>query len=308
MSALREALADYLRLRRSLGYKLERHEKLLDQFIVYLDDAGVDTVTTEHALAWAQLSDSFDGNWWAHRLSVVRGFATYLHTVDPAAEVPARDLLPWQPRRASPYLYSHSDISAVVSAATTLRSPLRVATYQTLIGLLAVTGMRVGEAIRLDRGDVDLDAGVAMVRQTKFGKTRELPLHPTTVAALRGYLRHRDRHRPPARTPAVFISPAGTRLLYCNVHSTFQRLTRHAGLQPRSASCRPRIHDLRHSFAVHTLLDAYRDGHDVAHRLAALSTYLGHTNPAGTYWYLSAAPELMALAAARLDQHHKDRT
>lgn len=285
------------------SYKLERPEKLLNLFIAYLEDAGADTVTIDHALAWARLPDSADGNWWAHRLSVVRGFATYLHTIDPAAEIPPHDLLSWRPHRASPYLYSHADVAAVISAATTMRSPLRLVTYQTLIGLLAVTGMRVGEAIRLDRGDVDLNAGVLVVRGTKFGKTRELPLHPTTVAALRAYLRKRDRYQPPAQTPAVLISPAGTRLLYCNVQWTFQRLTQQAGLQPRSASCRPRIHDLRHSFAVHTLLDAYRDGHDVAHRLAALSTYLGHANPAGTYWYLSAAPELMALAAARLDQH-----
>ncbi len=238
---------------------------------------------------------------------LVRGFATYLHTIDPTAEVPARDLLAWRPRRASPYLYSHSDIAALMSAASTLRSPLRVATYQTLVGLLAVTGMRIGEAIRLDRGDVDLAAGVLVVRHAKFGKTRQLPLHASTVAALRAYLRRRDRHQPPAQTPAVFISPAGTRLLYCNVQWTFQRLARQAGLQPRSASCRPRIHDLRHSFAVHTLLDAYRHGHDVADRLALLSIYLGHVNPAGTYWYLSAAPELMALAAARLDQHQAAR-
>lgn len=306
MTGLRATLADYLRMRRALGYKLERSEKLLNQFITYLEDVNADTVTTDHALAWARLSDSPDGNWWAHRLSVVRGFATYLKTVDAGAEVPPRDLLPWQPHRAHPYLYSDSDIAALVRAAATLRFPLRVATYQTLIGLLAVTGMRVGEAIRLDRGDVDLDTGVLTVRQTKFGKTRELPVHQTTVAALRAYLRRRQGHQPPAQTTALFISLTGTRLRYCNVQWTFKRLTQQAGLQPRSASCRPRIHDVRHSFAVHTLLDAYRDGHNVAYRLAALATYLGHTNPAGTYWYLSAAPELMTLAAARLDQHQED--
>jgi integrase len=242
MSPLRQALADYLRLRRSLGYKLDRSEKLLAQFIGYLEGLGAATITTERALAWARLSEG-GSNWWAHRLSVVRGFATYLHTIDPATEVPAADLLPCRPRRASPYLYSDDEIAALIGAASGLRFPLRIATYQTLIGLLAVTGMRVGEAIRLDRQDLDLEAGVLVVRQTKFNKTRELPLHPTTVAALGAYLGQRDRHEPAPNCSAVFISPAGTRLLYCNIQWTFQRLARQAGLRPRSGSCRPRLHD-----------------------------------------------------------------
>ena len=237
-------------------------------------------------------------------MSAVRGFATWLRTIDPSAEVPPAGLIPWRPRRATPYLYSDSDINALIKAAASLRFPLRTATYQTLIGLLAVAGLRVGEAIRLDRSDADLDAGVLTIRQSKFGKTRLIPLHPTATAALRGYLRLRDRlhpHHP--STAAMFISPAGTRLLYCNVHSTFQQLTRQAGLQPRSASCRPRIHDLRHSFAVRSLLDAYASGQDGQARLTLLSTYLGHVDPAATYWYLSAAPELLALAGQRLDDH-----
>lgn len=303
MSPLHQKVADYLSLRRSLGYKLQRAEKLLTQFIGYLEAAGADTVTTETALAWARLPANASGNWWAHRLSVVRSFAAWLHTIDPTAEVPPPDLLPCQTHRARPYLYSEQQIAALLDAATGLRSPLRVATYQTLISLLAVTGMRVGEAIRLDTGDLDQAAGALVIRRAKYGKTRELPLHPTTVQALRGYLRRRDRHQPPARTPALFISPAGTRLLYCNVHWTFHRLTQQAGLSPRSGSCRPRIHDLRHSFAVGTLLDAYRNGQDVQRQLTLLSTYLGHINPAGTYWYLSAAPELMTLAAQRLHRH-----
>ncbi len=303
MSALRQAVAAYLRMRRSLGYKLDRPEKLLGQFIGYLETQDATTVTTEHALGWARLPEQGDSSWWAYRLSVVRGFATYLHGIDPAAEVPPSDLLPWHARRASPYLYSHDEIAALIAAAATLRFPLRVATYQTLIGLLAVTGMRVGEAIRLNRDDFDPDTGTLVVRWTKFNKTRELPLHPTTVTALIAYLAQRDRQRT-LSTPALLISPAGTRLIYCNVHSTFKILIRHAGLDPRSGSCRPRIHDLRHSFAVNTLLDAYHDdGVNVGHRLAVLSTYLGHVNPEATYWYLSAAPELLALAGERLEQH-----
>ena len=305
MSGLRQSLADYLTLRRSLGYKLERPEKLLAQFIDYLDAHGADTITVESALAWARLPEDADPNWWAHRLSVVRGFAAYLHTLEPATEVPARDLLPSRPQRADPYLYSDAEIAALIGAAATLGSPLRVATYRTLFGLLAVTGMRVGEAIRLDCDDFDADNGVLIVRWTKNAKTRELPLHPTTVSAMAAYLTRRDLHQPTPATPALFISSAGTRLLYCNVHSTFKILRRHAGLQARTGACRPRIHDLRHSFAVNTLLDAYRHGHDAQHRLSLLTTYLGHVDPAGTYWYLSAAPELLGLAAERLDRHQE---
>jgi integrase len=301
MNPLRDALGDYLRLRRSLGYKLARPEKLLEQFISYLDDLGVDTVTAETALAWARLPGGTT-NWAAYRLSVVRGFATYLRTVDPRTEVPAPDLLKWRARRASPYLYTDDEITALMAAADSLRFPLRAATYRTLIGLLAVTGMRVGEAIRLDLSDFDPAAGTLLVRWTKFDKTRELALHPSTVDAVRSYLTRADRPRP-TPTAALFISPGGARLLYCNVHSTFKTLRRQAGLQARTAQCRPRIHDIRHGFAVNTLLDAYRGDIDVGQQLALLSVYLGHVDPGGTYWYLSAAPELLALATARLEAH-----
>lgn len=306
MSPLRQPLADYLAVRRALGYKLARPEKLLGQFITYLEEAGAATVTTRHALAWAILPGG-DASWHALRLSAVRGFATYLRTLDPATEIPPADLIPWRPRRATPYLYSDADITALIAATPFLRFPLRAATYQTLIGLLAVTGMRVGEAIRLDRADADLTDGVLTIRESKFGKSRLVPLHPTTVTALGAYLRLRDRLHPHPSAPAIFISPAGTRLLYCNVHSTFQRLASQAGLRPRSASCRPRIHDLRHSFAVRSLLDAYAAGQDGQARLALLSTWLGHVDPGATYWYLSAAPELLALAGQRLDHHLRER-
>jgi len=305
VTGLRQALADYLAVRRSLGYQLARPEKLLTQFISWLEDARAETVTTEQALAWATLPGG-DAYWHAYRLSVVRGFATYLHTIDPAAQVPPAGLIPARPHRATPYLYSGADITALIAAAASLRFPLRVATYQTLVGLLAVTGMRVGEAIGLDRTGLDLADGVITVRQAKFGKTRLLPLHPTTVGALRGYLRLRDRLHPHPSTAAVFISPAGTRLLYCNVHATWKLLTARAGLTPRSAACRPRIHDLRHSFAVASLLDAYAAGQDGQATLALLATYLGHTDPSHTYWYLSAAPELLALAGQRLDDHLRE--
>jgi integrase len=303
VTGLRDALADYLALRRALGYRLDRPEKLLNQFLTNLEAAGQDVVTVEHALEWSQLPSNGASNWWGYRLSVVRGFATYLHALDPAHEVPAADLLPQRPQRATPYLYSETEVAALMSAASTLSTPLRRATLATLIGLLAVTGMRVGEAIALDRTDIDLITGRLLVRYGKFGKTRELWLHPTTLAALKRYQRLRYRAAPPTVTAAFFVSAAGTRLLYCNVHNTFHRLVKLAGLTPRSVSCRPRIHDLRHSFAVHAMIDAYAAGEDGQARLMLLSTWLGHVDPANTYWYLSASPELMAVAGLRLEAH-----
>ena len=303
MSPLRQALADYLRLRRALGYKLERAGKLLPQFLDYLEQEDAEVVTVERTLAWATLPAHGSRRWWAFRLSIVRGFALYLHSLDPAHQVPPPDLLADRSRRATPYLYTDAEIAALIGAADGLRFPLRVATYRTLIGLLAVTGMRIGEAIRLDRGDLDLAHELLLVRESKFGKTREMPLHESTTRALRAYLRLRDRLQPMPQTPALFVSPAGTRLLYCNVHATFRQLRNAAGLRPRSGCCRPRILDLRHSFAIRTLLEAYHDEGDVQRRLSLLSTYLGHVNPGATYWYLSAAPELLALAGQRLERH-----
>ena len=308
MSPLPQALADYLSIRRALGFKLEQAEKLLAQFVAYLHDHNADAPTIDHALAWARLPADATPRWWAHRLSTVRGFAAHLHALDPRVEVPPPGLIRCGPRRATPYLYSQADLTALVHAAGTLPRPLGAATYQTLIGLLAVSGMRVGEAIRLDRDDLDADHdGLLRVLHSKFGKSRQVPLHPSTVAALRDYLQVRDELLPAPTSPALLISTAGTRLGYNNVWRTFHRLVRQAGLTARSASCRPRIHDLRHSFAVRTVLDWYARGADVAALLPRLSTYLGHTDPTHTYWYLSAAPELLALAGQRVDAHQAGR-
>lgn len=298
---LRDVMADYLALRRALGYRLERPEKLLDQFLTYLEATGQDVVTVQNALEWAQQPANGASNWHGYRLSTVRGFATYLHALDPAHEVPAAQLLPQRPARATPYLYSDADVVALMRAAGSLSTPLRRTTTATLIGLLAVTGIRVGEAIALDRTDIDLGSGRLLVRHGKFDKARELWLHPTTLDALKRYQRLRDRVAPVTGTSAFFVSLSGTRLLYCNVHNTFHRLVARAELTPRSTSCRPRIHDLRHSFAVRAMIDAYTAGQDGQARLTLLSTWLGHVHPASTYWYLSASPELMAVAARRLE-------
>jgi integrase len=200
-----------------------------------------------------------------------------------------------------PYLYSAAEVTALITAAGDIRTPVRAATYQTLIGLLAATGMRVGEAIGLDRGDLDAGQSLLTIRDGKFGKSRQLPLHASVLQALAGYASRRDASCRRPASPAFFLSLAGTRLIYSNVHFTFRQLTREAGLQPRSAACRPRIHDLRHAFAVATLARWYADGGDVAARLPLLSAWLGHADPAGTYWYLTGTPQLLALAAARLE-------
>jgi len=302
--ALEDRLAGYLAMRRALGYKLARAEKLLAQFIGWMNERGETTITTGSALAWATLPPATESNWHAHRLSVVRGFAAHVHALDPAHELIPQDLLPQRPRSAVPYLYTDAEIRALMDATCVIPTPHRAATMRTLIGLLAVTGMRIGEAIRLNQGDIDHQRDVLTVVESKFGKSRELAVQEATSAALRAYLARRDRPVPAEPTDAVFTSAVGTRLTYCNVHLAFKRIVKHAGLVPRSTVCRPRPHDIRHTFAVNTLLDAYRDdagdGERIQARIALLCTYLGHVNPGSTYWYLQAAPELLALAADRL--------
>lgn len=301
-SVLARHLSDYLAMRRALGFKLERPGALMAQFVGYLDEVGATVITTDVALAWARLPEGASAYWWSSRLAAARLFAKYMINIDPATEVPPADLLACPHPRATPFIYSPHDITALMHAAhNSTTAPLIAATYRTLIGLLAVTGMRIGEAINLDRDEVDLSDGVLVVRQGKFGKSRELVLHPSTVTALRDYAALRDRTRAWTWTRAWFISSSGSRLNYNNVHQRFHRLVHIAGLAPRSATCRPRIHDLRHTFAVTTLLGWYRSGVDVQVRLPLLSAYLGHVDPGDTYWYLSATPELMQTVTQRLD-------
>jgi integrase/recombinase XerD len=294
-------LDDYLAVRRAFGFRLVRAEKLLRQFLAYLDTTGAEHVTLEGALSWACLPSGGSRMWQGHRLSVVRVFARHLHGLDPRHELIPADILPARSHRATPFLYSDEDVAALMDAARTLPRRLRALTMESLVGLLAVTGMRIGEALRLDRGDVDLVSRVITVRVSKFGKSREVHIHPSTADALVDYGRERDRLQSSIE-PALFISEAGKRLLYCNFHVAWLEIVRRAGLTTRSAACRPRPHDLRHSFAVRTLLDWYRQDVDVAARLPLLSAHLGHVDPGNTYWYLSAAPELLGLAISRLDK------
>lgn len=293
-------LVGYLAMRRALGFRLVRAQKLLEQFLDYLDRVGATALTVDLAVAWARLPGGH-ACWPALRLSVVRGFAVYLHAIDPGSPLIPTDLLPARGPRAVPYLYSDAEVDALMAATASLRTPWRAATYRTLIGLLWATGMRVGEALALDLADLDLARGLVVVRDGKFGKSRELPLHPSVTDAVGAYLRRADRPPAASGTRALLLSTAGTRPLYCNVHWTWQRLAAQAGLTPNTDGHQPRIHDLRHSFAVSTLLTAYAENRDPARTLTLLSTYLGHVDPATTYWYLHASPELLAAAAARLE-------
>lgn len=301
MSSLRDRAEDYLRMRRALGYKLEIQGLLLGGFVSYLEEVDAVTVTIENAVAWATLPAGADPSYWAGRLSVVRQFARHLQTIDPACEVPPAGLLPYRSPRAIPYLYETAEITALMDAAGQLQPPLLAANYRTLIGLLSVTGMRLGEAIRLDRVDVDDRHQLLRILDSKFGKSREVVLQDSTMNALRDYGRLRDERFPQPRCEAFLVSTRGTRLRKTCIHHMFARLVRAAGLTPRSPGCRPRLHDFRHGFAVRTLLEWYRDGLDVQARLPLLSTYMGHVDPASTFWYLTAAPELLALVADRLD-------
>jgi integrase/recombinase XerD len=307
MTALSDHAADYLQLRRALGHKLADAHRLLPRFVACLDAAGATTVTVEAALVWARCPDADPASSvWMRRMAVARGFARHMAGIDPATEVPPPGLVTFRQRRRCPFIYSEADITVLMAQARrAIPTPLRAATVETLIGLLAATGMRVGEAIRLEQPDAVRPDGVIVVRDSKFGKSRLVPLHASAVAALAAYARRRDRLGPRPQSPTFFVSTAGTALLYSDLCHTFRKLVDETGV---GAPRRPTIHDLRHTFAVKTLAGWYRDGHDVQARLPRLATFLGHRNPASTYWYLSAAPELLSLAAARLEMTQETRS
>lgn len=308
MSSLRGHVDHYLRLRRALGFKLERHGRLLPQLVAYLEAAGASTVKSELAVSWARLPAGAQPRHWAARLAIARGFAAYMQTIDPATELPPAEVFAVRYRRPTPYLWSQQAICRLLEKARALRPPLRAASLEALFGLLAVSGMRVGEALALERPDVDLDDGVITIREqvAKLERARLVPLHATTVEALKRYTRARERLCPKPRSRAFFLSAAGGALDRSEVSRTLRKITTALGL--RTATVHPRAHDLRHSFAVSTLIGWQRSGVQIDQRIAALSTYLGHVSPAETYWYLTATPELMQAAADRLDRHFGGRS
>lgn len=302
MTTLAEALSDYLTLRHRLGHKLADAGRVLPRFVAWMDATGQSTVTIAAALEWCQQQPSTGPGSviWPHRMTAVRGFARYLSGIDPATQIPPLGLLPERRHWTPPYIYTPDDIATLLRGARQLRSPLRAATYETLFGLLAVTGMRVGEATRLDHADLDYGSGVILIRESKFGKSRLVPVDVSTIGVLRAYAERRSEFRVQPGNDSFFVSLTGRRLIYVSVAEVFRRLRAETGLGAAS-TVRPVIHDLRHTFAVTTLVGWYRDGVDVAARLPWLSTYLGHRDPRSTYWYLSAAPELLAIAAERLE-------
>jgi integrase len=304
VSALRAAAGEYLAMRRTLGFKLETQGRHLMSFVRFCEERGADRVTADLAVEWATRTSrgSVDEVYQARRLDVARIFARHLQALDPATEVPPGDVLSRRQGRIPPYLYSPEEIAALMNAAGDLAPPIRAATWRTLIGLLAVTGMRQGEACRLERDDVDLEAGTLVIRDSKFGKSRQVFLHLTAVAALRAYERARGRTFPGPAAGAFLVNSRGRPLDGPNLPKTFATLVTAAGIQAPPGQRAPRLHDLRHTFTVATMLDWYRDGGNVQARLPLLSTWLGHVDPKSTYWYLQAIPGLLALAAGRLEQ------
>jgi len=304
MKSLATHLDAYLELRHQLGFKLRQAEGLLRRFVSFAREKRAPVLTTKLALEWATQPSDCQPSYWASRLGMVRGFAEYVSAIDPRTEVPPPELLPHHYRRKPPYLYSDQEVCQLIQALRQLPAPgdWRAVTHATLFGLLAVTGMRVGEAIGLDRKDVDFKDGLLTVRQTKFNKSRLVPIHLSTQKALRMYEQRRDRICPHPKSVSFFLSKRGTRLTYVSVRHWFLVASHAIGLRAPTDRRGPRIHDLRHRFAFKTILNWYGRGMDVEAHLPELTTYMGHGHVADTFWYISATPELLHLATQRLER------
>jgi integrase len=309
MNALRKSLRQYVALRRALGTKLREPAATLEHFVDFLQREKAEFITSELALRWAMRPQGVQRATWARRLSMARGFALWLSTIDSRNQVPPHRLLPSRRRRSKPHIFSPQEIGRLMKEAARLASPtgLRALTYTTLIGLLTATGLRPGEALALDKSDVDLENGILSIRQSKFGKSRFVPLADSTRAALVKYAKQRDTFCLLSRTRAFLVSERGQRLDGCIARRTFARISCAAGVRPTTGSRRvgrgPRLQDFRHCFATRKLIEWYRAGLDVGRELPKLATYLGHVDVAHTYWYLEAVPELLQLATERLGAH-----
>lgn len=307
MTALRRAVRDYVRLRRDLGFKLRDAGRGLLDFVAFMERQRASFITQALALTWAQQPVHAQPAHWAKRLCFVRGFARYRSATDSRTEIPAAGLLPFQPRRARPYLYSKAEIRRLLRAALAMpsryeRGRLRPWVYYALFGLLSVSGLRVSEVQNLEVPDVDLTAGVLTIRGAKFGKTRLVPLHASTCRVLAKYLRRRTRHWAHRSVSAhLFVSNTGHRLDGADIRRTFYALSRQIGLRGPADRHGPRLHDFRHRFATQTLVRWYRAQQDPERNLPLLSAYLGHVHVADTQWYLSASPALMREAMHRLE-------
>ena len=307
MSSLHRAIDDYLALRRSLGFKLREYGKCLSEFASFLKKHGSSHITIKLAVEYATQRQDEKSVSWSRRLTVVRGFARYRTSADPRTEVPPVGLLRFRSRRARPHLYSQDEINSLLQAALQIKSPhtLQPHTYHCLFGLLAVSGLRLGEALNLRPEDVDWSEGVLTIRGAKFGKTRLVPLHPSALAALRNYARLRDEVFAGRTLPSFLVTSRGTRLEKPNLSRIFRELSRQVGIRKPGVRNGPRLHDFRHRFAIETLLHWYRREESVSQRMPALATYLGHGNVSGTYWYLSSTPELLVLASKLVETRWK---
>jgi integrase len=297
-----EQVQEYLEFKRSCGYQFEVPGKELMLFARYAVLVGhKGPLTTELVVRWAKLPQDADPRYWATRYDIVRRFAEYRFLFDPAAEIPPKGLLGPSKRRLSPYIYSDGEIAAFLQAASQLAPTdgLHSQTYVTLFGLLVSTGLRISEALNLSRQDADLKTGVLTIRETKFRKSRLVPVHPSTLQALRHYSEIRDSYHPGARSTLFFLSAKGTPLNYRGVLYVFLKLRR--GLIRQKVNRKPRVHDFRHTFTVRRLLKWYEEGINLDQKILALSTYLGHAQVTDTYWYLSAVPELLAIVSDRFE-------
>ncbi|HLZ54809.1 MAG TPA: tyrosine-type recombinase/integrase [Verrucomicrobiae bacterium] len=306
MKTLSHHLDDYLQLRRQLGYKMQEAGFLLRNFVRFAEQKGAGVIRAKLALQWAaqpNIKPAQSGS----RLGVVRRFAEYLSAYDARTEVPPQKLLPYHFCRRDPYHYTDENVCQLVNAAWQINpaSQIKGPTFGTVLGLLAVTGMRVGEALALDDGDVDFDRTLLTIRLAKGGKSRVIPLHASTISALHHYASIRDSIYPQRPSMAFFVWDGGDRLVYDSVNRWFLLVACQIGLRKPGDQHGPRVHDLRHYFAIRTLLNWYQADADVEARLPELSTYLGHVHVRDSYWYLSAVPELLQLATLRLERAEK---
>lgn len=307
MKSLSQAVEDYLALRRSLGFKLREYGDCLHEFISFLAQNGSPHITNKLAVEYATQRQHEKPVSWSRRLIIIRGFARYRFGDDPQTEIPPPGLLRFRSRRARPYVYSRDEIRRLLQAALKIESPhkLQPHTYHCLFGLLAVSGLRLGEAVNLQSQDVDWSQGVLTIRGAKFGKTRLVPLHPSTLAVLREYADLRDHIFARRVLPTFLVTSRGTKLGKTNLSRIFRELSRQIGIRKLGVRNGPRLHDFRHRFAIETLLRWYRQGQSVPQRMPVLSTYLGHGNVSGTYWYLSSTPALLAAASKRVEARWK---
>lgn len=308
MGAIRNSLIQYVAVRRALGTAFYEPALALDHFVDLLEREGAEFITTDLAMRWAMQPKLVERATWGRRLSQVRGFARWLSAIDSRNEIPPTRLLSSRRRRNPPHIYSEQEVDDLMAQAARLhsRSGMRALTYSTLIGLLVATGLRPGEAIHLDCADVDLVNGILSIRESKFGKSRFVPVDESTRDALARYAHGRDRLCSQRLSEAFLVGEHGKRLNACSVRSMFVRISRATGLRVATDDGRngygPRLQDFRHSFATGRLVEWYRAGLDVTRELPKLAAYLGHVNVGLTYWYIEAVPELLELAARYLDR------